>query len=135
MFAHESISKPLAVAMSWLGAFVAGVYLFVFDPGRSGFFPECPFRALTGVICPGCGITRGLHHLLHGNLETAFVLNPLLFLLLPVLTYALIRQTQAVVTGREPGGNRVPAAYIWALFGVVLLFWIVRNLPGYPFPV
>ena len=121
--------------MMWFGAVAVVVYLSLFEPGRTGFFPECPFRALTGIICPGCGSTRGLHHLLHGDIEKALLLNPLMFLLVPVLIFALVRHTNAVVTGQELKGNRVPAKYIWALFVVVLFFWIVRNLPGYPFPV
>ena len=121
--------------MMWFGALAVVVYLSLFEPGRTGFFPECPFRALTGIICPGCGSTRGLHHLLHGDIEKALLLNPLMFLLVPVLIFALVRHTNAVVIGQELKGNRVPAKYIWALFVVVLFFWIVRNLPGYPFPV
>lgn len=129
------IGKQLTILVAWIFAISVVIYLFIYEPGRSGFFPECPFRALTGIICPGCGSTRALHHLLHGNVETALLLNPLMFLLLPVLLYTLVRHTKAAVTGEVLRGNRVPAHYIWALFGVILFFWIVRNVPGYPFPV
>ena len=52
---------------------VAGaVYLFVFEPGKSGFFPICIFRFLTGFTCPGCGTTRALHQILHGHFLDGF---------------------------------------------------------------
>jgi hypothetical protein len=134
MFVDEIVNRGLSVATIWLTLVVAGVYLFIFEPGRSGFFPLCPFRALTGFTCPGCGTTRGLHQLLHGNLTAAFMLNPLMVLVTPFLLYALIRHTGSVMLGKPVKGNIVPAKYIYALFGFVLFFWIFRNTPFYPFP-
>jgi len=134
MFVDEIVNRSLTVATIWLTLVVAGVYLFIFEPGRSGFFPLCPFRALTGFTCPGCGTTRGLHQLLHGNLTGAFMLNPLMVLATPFLLYALIRHTGSVMLRRPVKGNLVPAKYIYALFAFVLFFWIFRNTPFYPFP-
>lgn len=125
----------MTVAGIWLTSVAVGVYVFFFQPGSSGFFPGCPFRAFTGIICPGCGSTRGLHHLLHGDLETALQLNPLMVLLLPFLIFALLRHTNAVLRGKQLKGNQLPANAIWALFFVIVAFWVARNIPGYPFPV
>ncbi|HUS12310.1 MAG TPA: DUF2752 domain-containing protein, partial [Pyrinomonadaceae bacterium] len=102
-------------------------------PGKSGFFLLCPFRALTGFTCPGCGSTRCLHRLLHGDLVGAFEFNPLLILSLPFLLYALMRYTNAAIRERPLKGNQLNAKYIWLLFGVIMFFWIYRNTPFYPF--
>ncbi len=113
---------------------VAGaVYLFAFEPGRTGFFLPCMFRLLTGFTCPGCGITRALHHVLHGHFINAFTLNPLFVLLLPILFFALLRYSMIVMRGRVPRPNALPPVYIYALFFVILSFWIFRNTPYYPF--
>lgn len=49
----------------------------------------CPLRAATGLPCPTCGLLRTTHHVLHGDLGSAFTTNPLdaLFLIvfIPVL--------------------------------------------------
>ena len=37
----------------------------------------CPFRAMTGWDCPLCGGTRMGAALLHGDVQSAFMLNPL----------------------------------------------------------
>jgi hypothetical protein len=74
----EIVNKRLTVVLIWLALAVGSTYLFIFEPGKSGFFLVCPFYALTGLACPGCGTTRGLHHLLHGDVITAFRFNPLM---------------------------------------------------------
>jgi len=39
--------------------------------------PRCPFRALTGIDCPGCGTGRALVELSHLNISRAFDQNAL----------------------------------------------------------
>ena len=113
---------------------VAGAaYVFVFEPGKTGFFPICIFRFLTGLQCPGCGTTRALHQILHGHFLTAFTLNPLFFIAIPFLLFAFLRYTVIVLRGGVPRQNALPAPYIYAIFFVVLSFWIFRNTPLYPF--
>ena len=113
---------------------VAGAtYLFVFEPGKTGFFPICIFRFLTGLQCPGCGTTRALHQILHGHFLTALTLNPLVFIAIPFLLFAFLRYTVIALRGGVPRPNALPAPYIYAIFFVVLSFWIFRNTPLYPF--
>jgi hypothetical protein len=133
MAVDEIFTRRLSVFVLWVTIGVAAFFLFILEPGKSPFLPGCPFRALTGFTCPGCGTTRGLHQLLHGNLAAAFQLNPFLILALPFLIYALLKYTNAALRGQPIRGNSLPAKYIWALFGFVLFFWIFRNTPFYPF--
>jgi hypothetical protein len=122
-----------AVLAIWSLIIAGAAYLFFFEPGKSGFFPGCPFRFLTGFTCPGCGTTRALHQILHGHIYTAFTLNPLLLLSRPLLLIALLRYSVIVMRGGIPRGNALPAPYIYAIFFVILSFWIFRNTPLYPF--
>jgi len=117
----------------WSVLLAGAVYLFVFEPGKTGLFPVCLFRLVTGYTCPGCGSTRAMHQLLHGHVVAAFMLNPLFMLAIPLLLYALIRYSVIVMRSGVPRGNTLPAPYIYALFFVVLSFWIFRNTPFYPF--
>ena len=132
---NDIVSRRLTTLVSWLSLAIGASYLFIFEPGKSGFFPACPFRALTGFTCPGCGSTRGLHRLLHGDVVGAFEFNPLLVLSLPFLLYALLRYTTAAVRGRPLQKHHVEAKYIWMLFAVIMSFWVFRNTPFYPFPL
>ncbi|MBS44544.1 MAG: hypothetical protein CMH83_15540 [Nocardioides sp.] len=36
----------------------------------------CPFRFLTGLPCPGCGMTRAWVYAAHGRLEESLAVNP-----------------------------------------------------------
>jgi hypothetical protein len=135
MTLSEFANKRLTVALIWLGLALGSTYLFIFEPGRTGLFLVCPFYALTGFACPGCGTTRGLHQLLHGNVGAAFRFNPLMMTMLPFFLYALMRHTNAVMRKRPIPGNQLNSSYIWLLFFVIVTFWIVRNTPLYPFPI
>ena len=117
----------------WSVLLAGSAYLFMFEPGKTGLFPVCLFRFLTGYQCPGCGSTRAMHQLLHGHFVAAFELNPFFLVAIPFLLYALIRYSVVVMRGGVPAHNRLPAPYIYALFFVVLSFWIFRNTAFYPF--
>lgn len=121
------------VIIIWLLLLAGAAYLFVFEPGKTGFFPACPFRLLTGFTCPGCGTTRALHQILHGDFAAAFVLNPVLVLAIPFLVFALLRYSVIVMRGGVPRPNALPAPFIYVIFVVIVSFWIFRNTPFYPF--
>lgn len=46
---------------------------------------QCPFKSITGLQCPGCGMTRMIIAMLHGNFAAALRANPLAFATLPLL--------------------------------------------------
>lgn len=129
----EFMYRRSTVVGIWLILIVSAVYLFMFEPGRTGFFPLCPFRLLTGLQCPGCGTTRALHEIVHGHFWAAFMLNPLLLIASPFLLWAFLRYSVIAMQGAMPRKNALPATYIYLIFFVVVGFWIFRNTPYYPF--
>ena len=116
-----------AIAASSLACTV----LYLFDPSDGGY-PLCPFRAVTGLFCPGCGTLRASNRLLHGRIGDAFGFNALAVLLLPVLIYAFA-SSLLVAAGRPSLPRpRIPAAWIWAFGFVAVAFAVVRNIPIEP---
>ncbi len=111
----------------------ASVPIYVANPSDVGFYPRCPIHSLTGFYCPGCGTTRALHQLMHGNLGAALRLNPLTLLLLPVLAYSWLSFTLEVFKGKALP-NIFGARLITALLiGTTVAFAVLRNIPNYPF--
>ena len=122
--------KPIAV----LGLCILVLtLLYIFNPAGSIFYATCPFHALTGFYCPGCGSLRALHQLLDGQLATAFGLNPLMVLSLPFLGYSFLSYIMVGIRGHLLPNFFVPAIFIWVFLGIVLLFWVLRNISLYPF--
>ncbi len=110
--------------------------VFARNPEEPGYYPPCVFLSLTGLYCPGCGALRGLHHLLNGNLLTAFGYNPYTMLALPFIGYAYLSALLLSVSGKQRLPTVfIPPALIWGLLAAVLAFWLLRNLPVYPFTV
>ncbi|GAA2580010.1 hypothetical protein GCM10010411_10710 [Actinomadura fulvescens] len=99
------------------------------DPHEPGHYPTCPFLALTGWYCPGCGAMRMVHSLAHGDVGAAFGLNPLLFLLLPVLGYLWVAWTVRTVRGEPMDSVLFRPWAVGAFLVVMTAYWLVRNLP------
>ena len=58
----------------FLGASLLIIYYF-YDPVTTSWAPKCPFKVLTGLQCPGCGLQRALHALLQGRFVEAIHYN------------------------------------------------------------
>lgn len=61
----------LAASYAWIG--YNGI---VRAQGAEGI-SICIVRNITGVPCPGCGTTRSVMHVLHGDMQDALMSNPL----------------------------------------------------------
>jgi hypothetical protein len=71
---------------------------------------------------------------LHGDLRQAAAYNPLTLLLLPLLlVWGARTAVRMLQGGRAAPGRRLPAWSIRALFVLILVFWVLRNLPFAPF--
>jgi hypothetical protein len=108
----------------------ASAYVAAIDPGEPGHYPTCPFYAVTGYYCPGCGTLRMVHALTHGHVGEAFGRNALTFLTLPALAFLWVRWA---IASRRGWPMRARLVQPWAIgvFAVVtLVFWVVRNLPA-----
>lgn len=115
---------------------VAGVllYLFTYNPEAPLIgTPPCLFRTLTGLYCPGCGTRSALIQLSQGKLYAAWRLNPLTILALPALLLFTVSQALTAIRGRSLPRLFLAPSLVWGIFCLILAFWILRNVPFYPF--
>ena len=93
------------------------VFLYIWNPSDISYFPKCPFLALTGYQCPGCGTLRGIHALLHFRIVDALRYNLLMVASIPVIILMLIwpRFRFDVISAR-------------VILAVTLFWWLIRNI-------
>lgn len=112
------------------------VYFYVVFPALRGIIQphHCMLTEITGLLCPACGGTRAAEHLLAGRFGPALRSNLLIILVPPLFLYiywisfrlAFDRSFRAVQF-------RIAPVWLWGLLAIILLFWILRNLPYFFF--
>lgn len=124
-------SRPTFTAPVVTGAAMAAGALVVFvrDPSRPGRYPTCPFKALTGLDCTGCGSLRGTHALLHGDLFAAVGHNALLLPGVALVLWLWVAWMSSTVgRGRVPTLRPTPLV-ARSLIAIAIGFAVIRNLP------
>lgn len=119
-------SGPLLLAGAG-GAALA--VLATVDPHQPGHYPTCPFLALTGWFCPGCGSLRALHDLTQLDVAGAWGMNPLLLVVLPFLVVTWLLWTRR----RWRGAAKSWLLPGWAVIGILVLmvgYGVARNVPA-----
>lgn len=123
---------PLATAAGT----VAGLaYLAAVDPNEPGHYPLCPTQALLSIDCPGCGLMRGTHDLITGDVPRALDHNILLILLVPLALVLWSRWVRHAWQGVTPGVTyrafRLRTRMLILVMVLLLVFGVVRNLVPY----
>ena len=122
-----------ALVVLGLCAVAAGVALFqLYDPNVAGNpFPPCLFKTATGLDCIGCGVTRALHALAHGDLMRALEMNPLAVFVLPLMPLMFLDTFGWRPAALQPLMRIVMRPQLWMV--LLPVYWIARNLPWWPF--
>jgi hypothetical protein len=106
-----------------------GLFYYFANPLAQHFPIQCPWRLLTGTLCPACGSQRAMSALVHGHPLQALSYNYFFILSIP---YALA----VILVSWYNFGNRLDGllrivVHPIALRAYVVLFiawWIARNL-------
>lgn len=121
-------------SLTLVGLLMLSLYFF-FSPAEVNFFPKCPFYSLTHFHCPGCGSQRAIHSFLQGDIWKALQYNFLILLAIAVLLYKLFlwispnRKKDKMERKNILYANATP----WVIFGIIMLYWVLRNIPVAPF--
>jgi hypothetical protein len=116
-------SNPMASTriLLLLALIAAAILLLLFPPAQYSVYPQCPFHLYLGILCPGCGTTRALAALLHGDIGEALRLNSLTTIGIPL---AILWR----IFSRKPLALLQPTrAALGLIFAVVAAFTLVRN--------
>lgn len=115
--------------------FVALVAIAVIGPSTELFtWIFCPFLALTGIDCPGCGMTRSVTSFVRGDFAAAFHYHaggP--FLVVGLGIFAGVRvadrvRGRKVLTTWRQQFQRWSTPFWGTVLGIVLVYWAVRLI-------
>ena len=127
-----SLARKAFIILAWITIVAMAALLLNNDPTRTFFLPKCAFHSLTGLFCPGCGGTRALYSLLHGDFLAAIHYNLFAILLAPIIIWLLTLDTGRVFFGWKLRPKPAPAILLWILFWAMLGYGVLRNIPGQP---
>ncbi|MGL4173379.1 MAG: DUF2752 domain-containing protein [Actinomycetota bacterium] len=124
---------------------IATAVVAVIDPNIPGRYPICPFLAVTGWYCPGCGSLRAVHALTEGEVVAALSSNPVTVIGVAFAMVWWLRWMSAAFADK-PLPRVIPVAVSSASIrrgkaivmgsislGLLIFFWVLRNMPGFNF--
>ena len=91
---------------------------------------QCPFFTLTGVPCPGCGLTRACMLLLRGEVQASFRFHAfapvfIIFIAILILSTLLPRSVAEPLIHKTENLERRTGVTIIILGGLIL-YWLTR---------
>ncbi|MCF8603096.1 DUF2752 domain-containing protein [Gordonia sp. HY442] len=121
-----------AVVVAAVG--VASTFVWFADPTTpGGIIPPCPTKTLLHIDCPGCGASRAVYSLLHGDFGAALHFNAVVVGALALLAVAFVTYTVGLWRGRRVRSwqhwRYTPTVVLVVIFG----WLVIRNIPVAPF--
>ena len=120
----KRIIKVITVSASLV--FVGCAYAFL--NVNLDFSIPCIFKLITGLECPGCGVTRMCISLLKLDFKSAFQYNPVIFCMLPIGAVMFINGIRRYILC---GVNKISKAennLMILMIIVLVIYGIIRNI-------
>ncbi len=131
----SSTIERISAAAGVLAVAAGSAVVWFFNPSNVNFLPVCPLYSMTGLACPGCGLTRGFHALFHGDILTSLDFNALLPLFCLIFGYLFLGVFLVAVRGRGLSMKFFSPSLLYGFLVILIGFAVLRNLPIYPFSV
>ena len=108
---------------------LGGILLYNLNPTQYWFMPKCPFKLITGLNCPGCGIQRAIYALMHGEIKEAIHYNYYLLYSGPYAASFLLVWLLPQNSFRGKLKSIIENKHVVDFYIVTFLMWLViRNI-------
>lgn len=89
---------------------------------------RCVFNEYMHIYCPGCGGTRAIVLLLHGDIAAAFVYHPFVVYGALIFSVFMISRTLHFITEGKVKGIRFHLWFIYAGGAIVVAQWLIKLM-------
>ena len=93
----------------------------------TGYGIPCFIRSLTGLLCPGCGMSHAVIALFHGDIMGMYTSNALSVTLVPILLIYLIWKGVLYVRTGKTDFRPWEIIFLTLIFLWMLFFFLYRN--------
>lgn len=105
------------------------LFSYIWDFHITDYMYPCTLHALTGLYCPGCGGTRAMISLFHGDILHSFVYHPLVPYTAIVCGWFMISQTiQRISRNRLRIGMHYRDFWLWGALVLVAANFLLKNI-------
>lgn len=94
----------------------------------TGLGIPCPLHKLTGLLCPGCGISRMCIAIIQFDLEGAFYYNAAIFSLIPIFAVLIITYYYNYIKYGVKDFKKWQNVLLALCVVVVVTFGLLRNI-------
>lgn len=120
--------KNLSISLAVIAGLVVYYLIILF----TGYGIPCPFRKLTHLYCPGCGVSHMLMAMMKLNINQAISANAFMFFSFPVLIYLAVKAWLLWVL-EEPYSNRfimkrTDKILMYTYIAGIIAFNVYRNI-------
>lgn len=128
MIKHKEFLRDFIIINATSGGAVLIMFVIMLFQ-HYGILPSfpCAVHELFHVYCPGCGGTRALFELLHGNIISSLYYNPAVFLGMLLILYY---ETGAIITIIKNNGKCYyyqKGILVYGYLCIIMLFTVIRD--------
>lgn len=91
----------------------------------------CMFHVITGLQCPGCGITHMLIYMAEHDFKSAYESNQMVFVLQPVIYYLVLKNVIVYIKGDPVRHHKFDNFLVYLAIVMILVFSVIRNIMKY----
>lgn len=93
----------------------------------------CVFNLITGLHCPGCGISRMFLSLASLDFKTAFSYNAFVTVCGPIAAIFVLRHYIIYILKGNQKSDKLETVLLVIALGLAIAFGILRNIPAFSF--